>query len=133
MGASLIPGQTTGRTQQDLPVLRRAGPIEPNDRQFIAPAGIRRGILIRAEHQLLDMGFEHGGDAGEIAGDLAGTAGFPLCHGTARYADGGGQLVLRLKEDTGVFAGESVIRRLDRLAQQLGLEAATENARQRAA
>ena len=45
----------------------------------------------------------------------------------------GGQLVLRLKENTGVFAGESVIRRLDRLAQQLGLEAATENARQRAA
>jgi hypothetical protein len=32
-----------------------------------------------------------------------------------------------------VFAGESVMRRLDRLAQAVGLEAATETARGRAA
>jgi len=36
------------------------------------------------------------------------------------------QLVLALEEDTGVFAGESVIRRLDRLAQAVGLEAVAE-------
>ena len=120
MCAPLIPGQTTGRAQQDLTVLRRAGPVEPNDRQFIAPAGIRRGVLIRAEHQLLDMGFKHGGDAGEIAGDLAGTAGFPLCHGTARYADGGGQLVgvgtpeqiaKNPKSHTGAYLKEVLSRR----------------------
>jgi exopolyphosphatase / guanosine-5'-triphosphate,3'-diphosphate pyrophosphatase len=45
----------------------------------------------------------------------------------------GGQLVLRLQEDSGVFAGESVMRRLDRLAQAVGLEAATEAATARAA
>ena len=45
----------------------------------------------------------------------------------------GAQLVLRLQEDSGVFAGESVMRRLDRLAQTLGLEAATETARAQAA
>jgi exopolyphosphatase/guanosine-5'-triphosphate,3'-diphosphate pyrophosphatase len=38
----------------------------------------------------------------------------------------GGRLVLRLSEGSGVFAGESVLRRLDRLAQAAGLEAATE-------
>ncbi len=37
-----------------------------------------------------------------------------------------GRLVLRLAEGVGVFAGESVTRRLDRLAQALGVEAATE-------
>jgi exopolyphosphatase/guanosine-5'-triphosphate,3'-diphosphate pyrophosphatase len=38
----------------------------------------------------------------------------------------GPRLVLRLRENSGVFAGESVIRRLDRLAQALGLQAAAE-------
>jgi hypothetical protein len=34
--------------------------------------------------------------------------------------------MLRLAEGSGVFAGESVTRRLDRLAQALGLQATTE-------
>ncbi len=38
----------------------------------------------------------------------------------------GERLVLSLEETTGVFAGESVVRRLDRLAQALGLEASAE-------
>ena len=38
----------------------------------------------------------------------------------------GPRLVLRLRENSGVFAGESVIRRLERLAQTLGLQAAAE-------
>jgi exopolyphosphatase / guanosine-5'-triphosphate,3'-diphosphate pyrophosphatase len=37
-----------------------------------------------------------------------------------------GALVLRLEEDHGVFAGEAVTRRLQRLAEALGLEAKTE-------
>ena len=45
----------------------------------------------------------------------------------------GSRLMLRLEEDSGVFAGESVMRRLDRLAQAVGLEAATEAARESAA
>ncbi len=36
------------------------------------------------------------------------------------------RLTLRLAEGSGVFAGESVTRRLDRLAQALGLDATTE-------
>lgn len=40
----------------------------------------------------------------------------------------GNRLVLVLHEDAGVFAGESVIRRLERLAQVMGLTAATEAA-----
>ena len=45
----------------------------------------------------------------------------------------GPQLVLQLHEDAGVFAGESVIRRLDRLAQAVGLQACPEVATARAA
>jgi exopolyphosphatase/guanosine-5'-triphosphate,3'-diphosphate pyrophosphatase len=37
-----------------------------------------------------------------------------------------GRLILGLSEGNGVFAGEAVLRRLDRLAQMLGLEAETE-------
>jgi exopolyphosphatase/guanosine-5'-triphosphate,3'-diphosphate pyrophosphatase len=35
-------------------------------------------------------------------------------------------LILGLAEANGVFAGDSVLRRLERLAQMLGLEAETE-------
>jgi exopolyphosphatase/guanosine-5'-triphosphate,3'-diphosphate pyrophosphatase len=45
----------------------------------------------------------------------------------------GGQLILLLRENSGVFAGESVIRRLVRLAQSLGLEAIAEQDLPRAA
>jgi exopolyphosphatase/guanosine-5'-triphosphate,3'-diphosphate pyrophosphatase len=37
-----------------------------------------------------------------------------------------GQLVLRLESGTGVFDGDGISRRLDRLAEVLGLESATE-------
>jgi exopolyphosphatase/guanosine-5'-triphosphate,3'-diphosphate pyrophosphatase len=47
-----------------------------------------------------------------------------LLAGTA-LERGAGKLTLFLREGTGVFAGESVTRRLDRLAQALDLEAAT--------
>jgi exopolyphosphatase/guanosine-5'-triphosphate,3'-diphosphate pyrophosphatase len=48
-----------------------------------------------------------------------------LLSGTRIYSDHA-QLMLILQQGTGVFAGESVTRRLDRLAQALGLEAATQ-------
>jgi exopolyphosphatase / guanosine-5'-triphosphate,3'-diphosphate pyrophosphatase len=38
----------------------------------------------------------------------------------------GPRLVLHLQPNSGVFAGESVIRRLERLAQAVGLQAAAE-------
>ncbi len=57
---------------------------------------------------------------------------YTLSGGTAALLGGtslvreAGRLVLRLTQGSGVFAGESVTRRLERLAQALGLEAATE-------
>ena len=54
------------------------------------------------------------------------SAGTPdLLFGTALLLRGS-QLVLQLQEDRGVFAGESVLRRLDRLANLMGLETVTE-------
>jgi hypothetical protein len=43
-----------------------------------------------------------------------------------RLAREGGRLVLKLQPGTGVFAGESVTRRLERLGEALGVEAVTE-------
>lgn len=55
---------------------------------------------------------------------------YTLSAGTAQLLSGtrlvpGAQLTLELAEGTGVFAGESVTRRLDRLAETLGVEATT--------
>jgi exopolyphosphatase/guanosine-5'-triphosphate,3'-diphosphate pyrophosphatase len=47
-----------------------------------------------------------------------------LLRGTSLRRESG-RLTLTLREDSGVFAGESVTRRLEGLAQALGLEAAT--------
>jgi exopolyphosphatase/guanosine-5'-triphosphate,3'-diphosphate pyrophosphatase len=38
----------------------------------------------------------------------------------------GGRLILRLLEGSGVFAGESVLRRLETLAAVLGLESSVQ-------
>ena len=79
---------------------------------------------------LLDVASANRAEVLGIALRLAYTlsAGTPdLLAGTALSLRGG-QLLLRLQEDSGVFAGESVMRRLDRLAQAVGLEAATEAA-----
>lgn len=57
---------------------------------------------------------------------------YTLCAGTAALLAGttlglaAGRLVLRLDADAGVFAGEAVTRRLDRLAQSLGVAGETE-------
>ena len=57
---------------------------------------------------------------------------YTLCGGTPALLAGtslmreGGRLVLRLAEGTGVFAGESVLRRVEALGAALGLEAVVE-------
>lgn len=84
------------------------------DAPFLAPA-----------RMLLDL------DAAKRA-EVLGTAlrlAYTLSAGTRDLLSGtrlraqGSRLVLHLREDSGVFAGESVLRRLERLAQALGLEA----------
>ncbi len=57
---------------------------------------------------------------------------YTLCGGTPALLAGtrllreGSRLVLRLAEGTGVFAGESVLRRVEQLGAVLGLEAVVE-------
>ena len=57
---------------------------------------------------------------------------YTLCAGTPQLLAGTqlaiapGRLILGLTEAAGVFAGDSVLRRLERLAQMLGLDAETE-------
>jgi exopolyphosphatase/guanosine-5'-triphosphate,3'-diphosphate pyrophosphatase len=67
--------------------------------------------------------------------EILGTAlrlAYTLSGGTAELLGGtslvraGSRLTLRLREGTGVFAGESVTRRLERLAEAVGLEPHTE-------
>lgn len=91
--------------------------------------------FLRPARLLLDVASANRAEVLGVALRLAYTlsAGTPdLLAGTSLSLQGG-QLVLRLQEDSGVFAGESVIRRLDRLAQALGLEAATAAAAAQAA
>jgi exopolyphosphatase/guanosine-5'-triphosphate,3'-diphosphate pyrophosphatase len=77
--------------------------------------------------QLLDMSSLRRAEILGMALRLA----YTLSGGTAELLSGTsllrapGQLILMLKEGTGVFAGESVTRRLERLAQALGLDATT--------
>ena len=93
------------------------------------------GEFLRPARLLLDVASAHRAEVLGTALRLAYTlsAGTPdLLAGTS-LAMTGGRLVLRLAEDTGVFAGESVMRRLDRLAHAVGLEAGTEAAQRNAA
>ena len=87
------------------------------DAPFLAPARL-----------LLDVAATHRAEGLGRALRLAYTlsAGTPdLLAGTALVVTPR-QLVLRLAENSGVFAGEAVLRRLDRLAQARGLEAMAE-------
>lgn len=90
-----------------------------SDAGFLRPARLLLDVAAAARAELL-------GIALRLAYTLS--AGTPdLLAGTAlRIA--GQRLVLSLRENSGVFAGESVLRRLDRLAQALGLEASAEAA-----
>jgi exopolyphosphatase/guanosine-5'-triphosphate,3'-diphosphate pyrophosphatase len=84
--------------------------------------------FLDAARMLLDMSSLRSAGILGIALRLA----YTLCGGTADLLAGtslirdGDHLTLRLTSGTGVFAGEAVTRRLDRLAQVAGLEAHTE-------
>jgi exopolyphosphatase/guanosine-5'-triphosphate,3'-diphosphate pyrophosphatase len=91
--------------------------------------------FLRPARLLLDVASASRAERLGVALRLAYTlsAGTPQLLAGTGLALQAGRLVLRLEEGSGVFAGESVMRRLDRLAQTVGLEAATETARERAA
>jgi exopolyphosphatase/guanosine-5'-triphosphate,3'-diphosphate pyrophosphatase len=128
--------------QAFLRVLRQPGiGLDHHARAFLALTTAMRyevdanAGFLRPARLLLDVASANRAEVLGVALRLAYTlsAGTPdLLAGTALLLRGG-QLVLRLQEDSGVFAGESVVRRLDRLAQALGLDAATEAATARAA
>jgi len=128
--------------QAFLRVLRQPGiGLDHQTRAFLAMAIAMRyeadneAPFLRPARLLLDVGSTHRAEVLGVALRLAYTlsAGTPdLLAGTALRLSGT-RLMLRLQEDSGVFAGESVLRRLDRLAQALGLEAATEAVREQAA
>ncbi len=82
----------------------------------------------RAARLLLDLASANRAEILGVALRLAYTlsAGTPDLLAGTRLRVQGSRLILSLREDTGVFAGEAVVRRLDRLAQTIGLEAATE-------
>lgn len=128
--------------QSFLRVLRQPGiGLDHHARAFLALATAMRyeadgdAEFLRPARLLLDVSSANRAEVLGIALRLAYTlsAGTPdLLAGTALRLSGS-RLILRLQEDSGVFAGESVMRRLDRLAQAVGLEAATETAREKAA
>ena len=85
-------------------------------------------VYLNAARMLLDMSTLR---RAEILGTALRLA-YTLSGGTAALLAGTsllrepGRLVLRLAQGSGVFAGEAVTRRLERLAQAVGVEAATE-------
>ncbi len=128
--------------QAFLRVLRQPGiGLDHPTRAFLALATALRyevdadAGFLRPARLLLDL-------ASTTRAEVLGTAlrvAYTLSAGTPDLLSGtslriqGSQLVLSLLEDHGVFAGESVVRRLDRLAQTVGLEPTTETALRRAA
>jgi exopolyphosphatase/guanosine-5'-triphosphate,3'-diphosphate pyrophosphatase len=77
---------------------------------------------------LLDVAGAHRAEVLGTALRLAYTlsAGTPALLAATELRPSGNRLVLRLREASGVFGGDSVMRRLDRLAQAVGLEGAIE-------
>jgi exopolyphosphatase / guanosine-5'-triphosphate,3'-diphosphate pyrophosphatase len=121
--------------QAFLRVFRQPGiGLDHQARAFLALAVALRyeaesdAAFLRPARRLLDIETANHAEVLGIALRLA----YTLSAGTKDLLAGtrlrieGPRLVLRLRENSGVFAGESVIRRLDRLAQALGLQAAAE-------
>jgi exopolyphosphatase / guanosine-5'-triphosphate,3'-diphosphate pyrophosphatase len=118
-------------------VLRQPGVgLDHHARAFLALAVALRyeaesdSAFLRPSRLLLDIETANRAEVLGIALRLA----YTLSAGTRDLLAGtrlrveGSRLVLLLRENSGVFAGESVIRRLERLAQAVGLEAAAEQA-----
>jgi exopolyphosphatase/guanosine-5'-triphosphate,3'-diphosphate pyrophosphatase len=121
--------------QAFLRVLRQPGVgLDHPSRAFLALAVALRyeaeadAAFLRPARMLLDIETAHRAEVLGIALRLAYTlsAGTKDLLAATRLQIEGPRLVLRLRENSGVFAGESVIRRLERLAQAVGLLAAAE-------
>jgi exopolyphosphatase/guanosine-5'-triphosphate,3'-diphosphate pyrophosphatase len=121
--------------QAFLRVLRQPGVgLDHHARAFLALAVALRyeaasdAPFLRPARLLLDIGSANRAEVLGIALRLAYTlsAGTKALLAGTRLRIEGARLVLRLRENSGVFAGESVIRRLERLAQAVGLVAAAE-------
>ena len=121
--------------QAFLRVLRQPGVgLDHPSRAFLALAVALRyeaepdAAFLRPARLLLDVETASQAEVLGIALRLA----YTLSAGTKDLLAGtrlqieGPRLVLHLRENSGVFAGESVLRRLERLAQALGLQAAAE-------
>jgi exopolyphosphatase/guanosine-5'-triphosphate,3'-diphosphate pyrophosphatase len=121
--------------QAFLRVLRQPGvALDHHSRAFLALAVALRyeaepdAPFLRPSRLLLNVDTAAQAEILGIALRLA----YTLSAGTKNLLTGtrlqieGPRLVLRLRENSGVFAGESVIRRLERLAQAVGLQAAAE-------
>ncbi|MBO0711438.1 MAG: Ppx/GppA family phosphatase [Acetobacteraceae bacterium] len=123
--------------QAFLRVLRQPGiGLDHHVRAFLALAVAARyeapatASYLAPARALLDAASARRAETIGVALRLAYTlsAGTPDLLAATSLSVGGGRLTLVLDEDRGVFAGESVVRRLGRLAQLLGLEAAYEPA-----
>ncbi|WP_158925618.1 Ppx/GppA family phosphatase [Acidisphaera sp. S103] len=121
--------------QAFLRVLRQPGVgLDHHARAFLALAVALRyeaesdAAFLRPSRLLLDIETANRAEILGIALRLA----YTLSAGTKDLLAGtrlrieGPRLLLLLRENSGVFAGESVIRRLERLAQAVGLQAAAE-------
>jgi exopolyphosphatase/guanosine-5'-triphosphate,3'-diphosphate pyrophosphatase len=115
-------------------VLRQPGiGLDHPSRAFLATAIAHRyeadgdASFLRGVGSLLDPVMLHRAQVLGAALRLAYTlsAATTVILGGTALAIRGRQLVLSLHEDSGVFAGEAVVRRLERLARMLQLEAAT--------
>ncbi len=118
-------------------VLRQPGlGLDHHARGFLALAvAIRYEVdenaeFLRSARLLLDMASARRAEVLGTALRLAYTlsAGTPDLLAATAISVRGSRLVLRLREEEGVFAGDSVLRRLERLAQAMGLEAVVERA-----
>ncbi len=120
--------------QAFLRVLRQPGiGLDHHARAFLALAialryeADRDTGYLRPARLLLDVSSAHRavvlGTALRLAYTLS--AGTPDLLAATALSVQDNRLVLRLDESCGVFAGESVLRRLDGLAQEVGLESAT--------
>jgi exopolyphosphatase/guanosine-5'-triphosphate,3'-diphosphate pyrophosphatase len=128
--------------QAFLRVFRQAGVgLEHQARAFLALAVALRyeadsdAAFLRPARLLLDVGSANRAEVLGIALRLAYTlsAGTKALLAGTRLRIEGPRLVLGLRQNSGVFAGESVIRRLERLAHAVGLQAAAEPERAEAA
>jgi exopolyphosphatase/guanosine-5'-triphosphate,3'-diphosphate pyrophosphatase len=121
--------------QAFLRVLRQPGVgLDHQSRAFLALAVALRyeaesdAAFLRPARLLLDIESANRAEVLGIALRLAYTlsAGTKALLAGVRLRIEGPRLVLLLRENSGVFAGESVIRRLERLAQAVGLQASAE-------